>query len=243
VLLLTAALSGLANLDVAVVVAVPVALRLAGRIGVAAGWLAAAVAITANATSFLLPTSNVTTLLVLSSAPGGPGAYLACSWAGWSLTTAVTVIALTWVVARRPPEEPPAPVGGGVRLRAALDLVPLFLVASAVRGLLAGGIALHGPFVSQLATGSALAAGVNNLPAAAAVRATDPSGIRAAVLAMAIGSNLLATGSVATLICRRIARDGGVTLRAGRFAALGAALVPLQLGAATLGLWLTGALR
>jgi hypothetical protein len=47
---------------------------------------------------------------------------------------------------------------------------------------------------------------------------------------------------VATLIGRRIARDGGASLGVWRFSAVGAALVPAQLAAATLGLHVTGAL-
>jgi arsenical pump membrane protein len=58
-----------------------------------------------------------------------------------------------------------------------------------------------------------------------------------------VGPNLLLTGSVATLIARRIARDGGARLTAWRFSALGAVLVPAQLAAATLGLYIIGVLR
>jgi arsenical pump membrane protein len=119
----------------------------------------------------------------------------------------------------------------------------MFQVASAVRGLLQAGVCLRGPFLGQVAAGSALAAGVNNLPAAAAIRPAGPASSWAAILAMAVGPNLLLTGSVATLICRRIAHDGGAELRAGRFARLGGVLVPLQLGAAAIGLRLTGVLR
>jgi arsenical pump membrane protein len=84
---------------------------------------------------------------------------------------------------------------------------------------------------------------VSNLPAAAALVPAGPAGLWAAVLATAVGPNLLLAGSVATLIARRIARDGGASLTAWRFSALGAALVPAQLAAATLGLHLAGALR
>jgi len=54
---------------------------------------------------------------------------------------------------------------------------------------------------------------------------------------------LLLTGSVATLICRRIARDAGAALRAWQFTAIGSVLVPAQLAVAVIGLHLTGALR
>ncbi len=65
----------------------------------------------------------------------------------------------------------------------------------------------------------------------------------AAILPTAIGPGLLLTGSVATLICRRIARDAGVTLRAWQYTTAGAALVPVQLIAAVMGLHVTGPLH
>jgi Na+/H+ antiporter NhaD/arsenite permease-like protein len=100
---------------------------------------------------------------------------------------------------------------------------------------------LPGAFPMQTATGAAIAAAANNLPAAAALRAIGASGRWAAILSAAIGPNLLLWGSVATLICRRIARDGGTDLSVGRFTALGSILVPLQLAIAFAGLHLTGA--
>jgi hypothetical protein len=49
---------------------------------------------------------------------------------------------------------------------------------------------------------------------------------------------------MATMITRRrIARDSGATLAIWRFSLIGAALVPAQLAAATLGLHITGILR
>jgi Na+/H+ antiporter NhaD/arsenite permease-like protein len=67
--------------------------------------------------------------------------------------------------------------------------------------------------------------------------------LRAAIFATTIAPNLLITGSVATLISRRIARDGGAPLSARQFSAVGMALVPVQLAVATLGLHITGALK
>jgi Na+/H+ antiporter NhaD/arsenite permease-like protein len=43
------------------------------------------------------------------------------------------------------------------------------------------------------------------------------------------------------LICRRIAGRAGTALSAWQFTAIGAALIPAQLAAATLGLHITGA--
>jgi arsenical pump membrane protein len=104
-------------------------------------------------------------------------------------------------------------------------------------------VALRGSFIERIAMGSILAAAVNNLPAAASTHTVSGAGRWAAILGSAIGPNLLVWGSVATLICRRIARQEGSCLRGGSFVSLGVVLVPLQLAAASAGLWLTGALR
>ncbi len=119
----------------------------------------------------------------------------------------------------------------------------MFLAATAVRAMLGAGLRLAGAFPRQVAVSSLLAAVTNSLPAAAAVHATTAAGAWAGVLGMAVRPNLLLTGSGATLICRRIARDGGVRLTARRFSVLGMAMVPVQLGLAALGLALAGALR
>jgi arsenical pump membrane protein len=281
VLALTAVLSALVNLDVAVVVAMPVALRAAARRGLPADRLAVAVAVVANAASFLLPTSNVTNLLLLGRVPLSTPAYLQDSWLPWILVTAITVGPLAmWaahadpaparavtsaredpsVRSRAPAREDPsarskaparedpsarskAPAREDPSARAVLDLVPMFLIASAIRALLGPGLALHDGFTGQLAGGTMLACAAGNLPAAAAMVPAGPEGLWAAILAATIGPNLLVTGSVATLIARRIARDGGAGLGAGRFSAVGAVLVPAQLAAAVLGLHVTGALR
>jgi arsenical pump membrane protein len=69
-----------------------------------------------------------------------------------------------------------------------------------------------------------------------------PSALWAAILAITIGPDIIITGSVASLIARRIARDSGTQLSAWQFSAVGIVLVPLQLAAATLGLHVTGGL-
>jgi Na+/H+ antiporter NhaD/arsenite permease-like protein len=242
VLAFTALLAGLVNLDVAVVVAMPVALQAAGQHRLPAGRLAVAVAITANAASFLLPTANITSLLLLGRTPLPALAYLRSSWLAWLLVTAITLGPLSAWLAHAG-TGPASATHDCPSARTALDLMPMFLAASAIRALLAQGIALHAGFTGQLAGGTALAAGLNNLPAAAALHPAGPAGLWAAILATAIGPNLLLTGSVATLICRRIARHADAALTAGQFAAIGSALIPAQLAAATLGLHITGALR
>jgi Na+/H+ antiporter NhaD/arsenite permease-like protein len=243
VLAFTAAVSGLANLDVAVVVAMPVALQAARRHRICAGRLAVAIAVTANAASSLLPTSNITSLLLLGRVPLPLLAYVRGSWLAWLLVVAVTVGALSLWLA--PAGSGPQARAAGARpsVRAALELIPMFAAASAIRAILAAGLTLRGGFAAQLITGSALAAALNNLPAAAALRPAGTAGLWAAILATAIGPGLLLTGSVATLICRRIARDAGATLRAWQYTAVGAVLAPAQLAAAIIGLHLTSALH
>ena len=112
----------------------------------------------------------------------------------------------------------------------------MFAAASAIRAILAAGLTLRGGLAAQLIAGSALASALNNLPAAAALRPAGTAGLWAAILATAIGPGLLLTGSVATLICRRIARDAGATLRAWQYTAIGAVLAPAQLAVAVVGL-------
>jgi Na+/H+ antiporter NhaD/arsenite permease-like protein len=126
--------------------------------------------------------------------------------------------------------------------RAALDLIPLYVGASSIRAILAAGITLRGSLAAQLAAGSVLACVVNNLPAAAALRPAGTAGLWAAILATAIGPGLLITGSVATIIGRRLAAESGAALRAWQVTAIGLVLVPAQLTAAVIGLHLTGAL-
>ncbi len=223
-------------------VAVPVALRTALRRGLPADRLAVAVAAMANAASFLLPTSNITSLLLLGRVPLATPAYVRDSWLPWILVTAVTLGPLAvWAANARPGQA--RAVAAGPSARAVLDLVPMFLVASGVRALLGTGLALHGSFPGQLAGAATLACAASNLPAAAVILPAGTPGLWAAILATTVGPNLLITGSVATLIARRIARDGGARLTAWQFSAIGAALVPAQLAAATLGLHITGVLR
>jgi Na+/H+ antiporter NhaD/arsenite permease-like protein len=204
--------------------------------------VAVPVAVMANAASFLLPASNITSLLLPGRVPLATPAYLTDSWLPWILVTAVTLGPLAaWAAGARPGQA--RAVAAGPPARAVPDLVPMFLIASGARALLGTGLALHGSFPGQLAAAATLACAASNLPAAAALLPAGPPGLRAAILATTVGPNLLITGPAATLISRRIARDGGARLTAWRFSALGAALVPAQLAAATLGRRITGVLR
>jgi arsenical pump membrane protein len=240
----TALLSGLVNLDVAVVVGTPVALGAAHRHRLSARRLAVAVAMTANASSFLLPTSNITSLLLVSHWPLSTSAYVSDSWLAWILVTVTTIAPLAWWAARaRASSSPVATAAAGPSASTVSDLVPMFLLAAAIRALLAPGLTLPGSFAGQLTTGALLAAAVNNLPAAAAIVPHGIAGVWAAVLATTIGPDLMVTGSVATLITRRIARDSNARLSAWQFSTIGLMLIPTQFTAAALGLHITGALR
>jgi Na+/H+ antiporter NhaD/arsenite permease-like protein len=253
VLGLTALLSGAINLDVAVVVAVPLALELARDRRWDGGRRAVAVALTANATSFLIPTSNITTLLVLQQVPLSPGRFAQDSWLAWLLVSALTVGALAAYLARRPGRSvvpmrgAPGPGMDGTaaltsRALALLDLVPLFVAAAAIRAMLAGAVSPGGGLLPELIQAILLAAGVNNLPAAAAVSAVGATGRWTAVLGLAIGPNLVLSGSLASLVARRLARNAGARFGAAEFSAVGAAMLPAQLALAVAGLGITGAL-
>jgi Na+/H+ antiporter NhaD/arsenite permease-like protein len=92
----------------------PVALQAARQHRICAGRLAVAVAVTANAASFLLPTSNITSLLLLGRVPLPLLAYVRGSWLAWLLVVAVTVGSLAhgWPQpdpARRPARPAPGP--------------------------------------------------------------------------------------------------------------------------------------
>jgi Na+/H+ antiporter NhaD/arsenite permease-like protein len=238
-LTLTALISGVVNLDVAAVVAPPLAIRVAGLRRLNAARLVVATALTANATSFLLPTSNLTNLLVLDRSPISGLEYLRQGWAAWLLVTIVTVGWLA-LLTRRSTNGTPAPSPPSAAARpivpTILDLLPMFVIASAIRSLLGAGLTLHGGFLAQFVVGSMLAAGANNLPAAAAIGTAATAVPWASICSMAMGPNLLVTGSLASIICRRSALDLGVRFESRTFSVLGGALLPLQFLAAWAGL-------
>lgn len=242
VLGLAAVVSGLINLDVAVVVAMPLAFIAAPDAGLDATALSLGVANVANAASFLLPTSNVTNLLVLGH-PGIPAAtYVSSTWIAWLLTVGGSLVVLTASAPRAARSLAPGTIDpSGSLARIVGDLLAMFLIATGVRALVEGGVTLPSGFGAQTIAGSALAAVTNNLPAAALVHPGAGAGPWAAILAMAAGPNLLITGSVATVICRRFAVEAGTSFPWWRWSVLGVALLPLQLALAYAGLRLTGA--
>ncbi|GEM_PF-1664486 len=221
VLCLTGLLSGLVNIDVAVVIAIPMAsARTRG------GLMAEAIALTANSASFLLPSSNVTTLLVLSRTPLSPTGFIEMSWLAWTVVLILTVSCLSFLL-RPGAESLNAPREANL-LALLADLLPLYLAASAIRGMLVHGLGLGGSFVTQFLFASVLAAALDNLPAASVIHAHGVAGHWAAILGLAMGPNLLVTGSLATVLCRRLALDRGAGFSAWRFSALGLFLLPIQ---------------
>jgi Na+/H+ antiporter NhaD/arsenite permease-like protein len=90
--------------------------------------------------------------------------------------------------------------------------------------------------VERLETVDVHIGNVNNLPAAAGVHALTASGAWATVPVMAIGPNLLLTGSVATIICRRMTREAGADFDPVRFSLVGVVLTPALLIVAFAGL-------
>jgi Na+/H+ antiporter NhaD/arsenite permease-like protein len=160
----------------------------------------------ANAASFLLPTSNITNLLLLGRVPLATPAYVTDSWLPWILVTAATLGPLAaWAANARPGQA--RAVAAGPSARAVLDLVPMFLLASGARALLGAGLALHGSFPGQLAAAATLACAASNLPAAAAILPAGPPGLWAAILATTVGPNLLITGSVPVSLRDAVRRE------------------------------------
>ena len=235
-------LSGLTNLDVAVVAATPLALLIAADRGLDGSLVALGVAQVANAGSILLPTANITTLLVLGPAAGSDVSYVREAWLAWLLVGVVTIAVLGPLASRRG-RSPTAVRTDRSLARIGFDLIGMFVLASSLRALVPYGIGVGAGFWSAAVGTSTLAAAMNNLPAAAAIHVTTPAAAWGAVAGLAIGPNLLLTGSVASVIVRRMAREGGVDLNLRTFTLVGLGLVPAQLAAAFVGLRLVGALR
>jgi arsenical pump membrane protein len=110
----------------------------------------------------------------------------------------------------------------------------------ALRHLLPGGTTLPA-LLGTAALAAVLANVINNLPAVLVLlplaAAAGPGAVLAVLLGVNIGPNLTYTGSLATLLWRRIVRahDAGVDL--GEFTRLGLLTVPAALILAVLALW------
>lgn len=247
VLAITAVAAATINLDVAVVLAMPLALEAAWTWRLSAARMTVSVANVANAASILLPTSNLTNVLVFRGDPLPGLRYAQSAWLAWVLVCVASVAALAMWICRSSAAERSTSLGaqGGAAwswARVLGDLVAMFLIASAIRTLLPNGLVLPGSFAEQAGLGSVLASGLNNLPLAAALAPASQAARWAGVLAAAIGPNLLVTGSIATILCRRAAREAGSELPALTFSLVGFALVPIQLVLAFAGLRIVGAI-
>jgi len=95
------------------------------------------------------------------------------------------------------------------------------------------------------ALAAVLAAAVNNLPAVlvllplAAVPGGGPGAVLAVLIGVNIGPNLTYTGSLATLLWRRVLRGAGADVTLGEFTRLGVASVPLAVLLCVTCLWLS----
>jgi arsenical pump membrane protein len=92
------------------------------------------------------------------------------------------------------------------------------------------------------AVSAVLANLVNNLPATlillGAISAAGPAPILAMLIGVNVGPNLTYTGSLATLLWRRVMRAHDDEVDMARFLTLGLLTVPATLLAATVALWL-----
>ena len=116
-------------------------------------------------------------------------------------------------------------------------------LGTTVRTVLPGGTSL--PALLGIAGISALLANlVNNLPAILVVgpvaAASGNAAVAAALLGVNIGPNLTYTGSLATLLWRRLLRAEDVDVNLGEFLRLGVLTVPAALVLSTLLLWSAG---
>jgi arsenical pump membrane protein len=124
----------------------------------------------------------------------------------------------------------------GVLVRAVVD----HGLGSVVQGWMPPGVTLAG-MVGIAALAAALANLTNNLPAilvlAPLTAAAGPAAVLAALIGVNIGPNLTYTGSLATMLWRRIMHRHNHAVRPAEFTSLGALATPAALVAAVVALW------
>jgi arsenical pump membrane protein len=113
-------------------------------------------------------------------------------------------------------------------------------LTAALRPVIPGGTSL--PALLATAALAAVAANlINNLPAVLMLlplaAPAGPGAVLAVLLGVNIGPNLTYTGSLATLLWRRVLREHDAEPELGEFTRLGLLTVPLALGLATVALW------
>ena len=151
--LTVAVVTAVLNLDTAVVFLTPVLVHAARRSGTGDGPLVVACILVANASSLLLPGSNLTNLLVLGHLHLTGGEFLARTALPWALAVAVTVAVVAWD-GRHPSDAPVADDLGGPPVVAGVGLVAVLVTTASV-------LALRNPalpvlVIGVLATGARL---------------------------------------------------------------------------------------
>jgi len=158
--LTVAAVTAVLNLDTAVVFLTPVLVHAARRNGTGDGPLVVACILVANASSLLLPGSNLTNLLVLGHLHLTGGQFLARTALPWALVVTVTVLVIA-VADRHPTGRtepgtdvgPPVVVGAGALAVAATTVAVLVLRTPAlpvvVIGVAAAGFRFAGRRVTR----------------------------------------------------------------------------------------------
>jgi arsenical pump membrane protein len=181
-LLLTAVVTAVLNLDTAVVFLTPVLLHAARHRGLGEGPFLYGAVFMANAASLLLPGSNLTNLIVLANNHISGSTFAGRSWPAWVVSVAVTIAFLAVVFRREllprvlPALERPVfrPRAGSLAVIAATVLV----------------LALARPALPVLGVGAA-AALAGRLSLRDTVRAANPL-LLGGVLAVAVGLGTLA---------------------------------------------------
>jgi arsenical pump membrane protein len=164
-LLVTAAITAVLNLDTAVVFLTPVLLHAARRRGLGEAPFLYGVVFMANSASLLLPGSNLTNLIVLANDHVSGSTFAARLWPAWVVAVAVTIafVAIAFRRALRPAvsavvERPPfRPRAGTAGVAVATGLV----------------LSLGRPALPVLAAGIATAL-LARLPLRSAARAANP---------------------------------------------------------------------
>src|SRR6478736_1318886 len=255
VVVAAAAVTAVLGLDATVVLLTPAAFAAAAKARLNARPSGYATSHLANSASLLLPISNLTNLLAFRASElsfAGFAARMALPWA--------VAIAIEWAVLRKvfanaldargriprdvPPPIPRGPVavlaftlGLGLIVRALADAG----LGDVVNDILPAGHDLL-PLLGATALAAALANLLNNVPALlvllpAAAAAGTPT-VLAVLIGVNAGPNLTYTGSLATLLWRRVLRERGEEVGHREFHVLGALSVPPVLIGATIALWL-----
>lgn len=217
-LLVTAAITAVLNLDTAVVFLTPVLLHAARQRGLGEAPFLYGAVFMANSASLLLPGSNLTNLIVLANDHVSGSTFAIHLWPAWVVAVAVTIAFLALVFRRQlqpavaaVPERPPFRPGAGT--------AGIVVATALVLG-------LTQPALPVLAAGIATAL-FGRLPVRSAVRSANPL-LLGGVLAVAVALGTLA---------RAVSGLGGLAAHTGRWTTawlgVGAAVLVNNLPAAS----------